>query len=340
MALAQIERTAALADALVIAGRNVGRVQGQVYVCIDTHCAAVAAGGIVLKRNTVPCKSSPQRGGDLVNKDCTAPAIIAHSTSGVARKGHVIHVKPLGALDVHSAAVSLLGAVGGKFAILKAGSDAVEVNRTSASRVYSLVAGKCCAYNLKSQVLTLVAAGRKQCATKTPVCSVVLKAAAIDVNGRVNRNRTIAVIIGSTVHSAAIVGRRVVLKGVALGLVDSAIVLQGTQRDNAVLIIIIGMESDSTAKTGAVVSRKSIGRKICRCIAVNERSTAAAPVGVARRGRSVSVKGAAIHIYVDIGVGVAGLPPGGDSAAIAGGGVLGKGAALYVQLGPLRSIGF
>ena len=243
-------------------------------------------------------------------------------------------------MDVHSAAVSLLGAVGGKFAIFKAGSNAVEVNRAGIGRMGGLVFGECRADNFKSQVIALGAAVNIQSAAITPKGRVTGKAATINTHRGVNTVGIIAAATCTGADSTTPAVRAIVGKRIRLVRVRGAIPPQGTQCNDAALVDVIVVRSNGTAEMGAVVAGKLIGSKVCPGVTAHPHSTTAAPTAVACRGNTVSVKGAAIHIYVDIGVGVAGLPPGGDSAAKAGGGVAGKGAALYVQLGPLRSIGF
>ena len=90
---------------------------------------------------------------------------------------------------------------------------------------------------------------------------------------------------------------------------------------------------------GAVVAGKRIGSKVCPGVTAHPHSTTAAPTAVACRGHAVAIKIAAVNIQVNVGVAVAGFPPGRDSAAIAGGGVAGKGAVLHVQAGHLHSVG-
>lgn len=90
---------------------------------------------------------------------------------------------------------------------------------------------------------------------------------------------------------------------------------------------------------GAVVAGKRIGSKVCPGATAHPHSTTAAPTAVACRGHAVAIKIAAVNIQVNAGIAVAGFPPGRDSAAIAGGGVAGKGAVLHVQAGHLHSVG-
>ena len=237
--------------------------------------------------------------------------------------------------------MSLLGAVGGKFAILKAGSNTIDVNRAGIGRMGGLVFGECRADNFKSQVvIALGAAVNIQSAARTPKGRVTSKAAAINTHRGVNTVGIIAAATCTGADSTTPAVRAIVGKRIRLVRVRGAILPQGTQCNDAALVDVIVVRSNGTAEMGAVVAGKRIGSKVCPGATAHPHSTTAAPTAVACRGSTVSVKGAAIHIYVDIGVGVAGLPPGGDSAAKAGGGVAGKGAALYVQLGPLRSIGF
>ena len=299
----------------------------------------MAAGGIVLKRNIVPCKSSLKRGGDLVNKDCTAPATIAHSTSGVARKGHVIHVKLLGAVDPDSAAVALLGGIVGKYTIFKAGRNTVDTDRTRTGRVFSLVVGKRGAHGFQAQVIALGTAVNIQSAARAPVCGVLGKGVAVDVNRCVNAVGVIARAHGTHVNRTADAVRAVVGKGVAFFRVRGTVLPQGTQCKSTATVIDRVVRSNGTTVLGTIVPGEPVVRKVRPGITFHPHSTAAAPTAGGCRGHAVAIKIAAVNIQVNVGVAVAGFPPGGDSAAIAGGGVAGKGAVLHVQAGHLHGVG-
>ena len=299
----------------------------------------MAAGGIALKLDVVPSKDSLKRGGDLVNKDCTAHAIIAHSTSGVARKGHVIHVKPLGAVDPDSAAVALLGGIVGKYTIFKAGRNTIDTDCTRTGRVYSLVAGKRGAHDFQTQVIALGAAVNIQSAARAPVCGVLGKGVAVDVNRCVNAVGVITKAIGTHANRTADAVRAVVGKGVAFVRVRGTVLPQGTQCKSTATVIGRVVRSNGTTVLGTVVPGEHVVRKVRPGIACHPHSTAAAPAAGACRGSTVSVKGAVVNVQINAGIATVSLPPGGDSAAIAGGGVAGKGAVLHVQAGHLHSVG-